>query len=285
MDLAVAHPQLARQATHRQLGAARLLAVVADKVAVERQFYPAGFHHRVLEGGVTAGVPAGVEVGKAVQWRTITGRIVQQMIGAKPQATAQTEDLLAHRAVHFPRVAGGVLLGKSNADLHRPPGVHRVKGTEQLLPHRHHPDKVIKNGAQLLFRLHIVQTVAIAFTVWRGDLQRGMDQKRRNVHFFRPAVNFLPGDFIQPRHHRIGLIVRLLLRDRQHRADVFFRRRQLLAVKRGGDGLRPGLPILDAGRHFLPHHRRHVNRLLALFQRRSLLAGTGAQRHGRQQRQ
>lgn len=65
-----------------------------------------------------------------------------------------------------------------------------------------------------------------------------MDQKRRNVHFFRPAVNFLPGDFIQPRHHRIGLIVRLLLRDRQHRADVFFRRRQLLAVKRGGDGLR-----------------------------------------------
>lgn len=43
MDLAVAHPQLARQATHRQLGAARLLAVVADKVAVERQFYPLAF--------------------------------------------------------------------------------------------------------------------------------------------------------------------------------------------------------------------------------------------------
>ncbi len=65
-----------------------------------------------------------------------------------------------------------------------------------------------------------------------------MDQKRRNVHF-PPGGQFPASDFIQPRHHRIGLIVRLLLRDRQHRADVFFRRRQLLAVKRGGDGLRP----------------------------------------------
>ncbi|MCS5880382.1 hypothetical protein LNP17_06645 [Klebsiella variicola subsp. variicola] len=36
--------------------------------------------------------------------------------------------------------------------------------------------------------------------------------------------------------------------------------------------MRPGLPILDAGRHFLPHHRRYVNGLLALFQRRGLLA-------------
>ena len=178
-----------------------------------------------------------------------------------------------------------MLLSKGDADLHWAAGVHRVQGAEQLLPHRHHPDKVIKNSAQLLFRLHVVQTVAVAFAVWRGDLQRGMDQKQRNVHFFRPAVDLLPGDFIQPRHHRIGLIIGLLLRDRQHRADVLFRRRQLLAVKGGGDGLRPGLPILDAGGHFLPHHRRHVNGLLTLFQHRRLLAGTGAEHHGRQQRQ
>ena len=199
------------------------------------------------------------------------------MIGAEPQTAAQAEHLLAYGTVDFPRVAVGMLLGEGDADLHRAAGMHRVQRAEQLLPHRHHADKIIENRAQLLFGFHAIEAFAIAFAVGRFDFQRGMHQKNRDMHFLRPAVDLLPGDFIQPRHRRVGLIVGLLLRHRQHRTDVLFRRRQLLAGKGFGDGLRPGLAIFHAGGHFLPHHRGNINRLFALFQRRLRLAGAGGE--------
>ena len=87
------------------------------------------------------------------------------MIGAKPQTAAQAEHLLAHGTVDFPRIAVGVLLGESNADLHRAAGMYRVQRAEQLLSHRHHADKIIENRAQLLFGFHAIQTFAIAFAV------------------------------------------------------------------------------------------------------------------------
>ena len=44
--------------------------------------------------------------------------------------------------------------GKSNADLHRPTGAHRIKRTKQRLPHWYHADQIVKNRAQLLFCTH-----------------------------------------------------------------------------------------------------------------------------------
>jgi hypothetical protein len=58
----------------------------------------------------------------------------------------------------------------------------RVKRAKQLLPHRHHADEIIKNGAQLFLGFHRVQPFAVAFAIWRGDFERGMHQEYRDMH-------------------------------------------------------------------------------------------------------
>ncbi|MNY21911.1 hypothetical protein D3C86_1554900 [compost metagenome] len=206
------------------------------------------------------------------------------MIGTKPQPAAQGEHFLTHRTVDFPWVTAGVFLCKINADLHRPAGMHRIERSEQRLPHWHHIDKVIKNGAELLLRFHRIQPFAVAFTVWRRDFERRMHQEHRDVHFFGTSVDLFPGDFVQPRNRRIGLIHRLLLRHRQHRADILLGRRNFLALKRFRQHDRPVVTIFDAGRHLLPYHACHINRLFALFQRCSAFFGASGQHQGGEQR-
>ncbi|CSF49197.1 Uncharacterised protein [Shigella sonnei] len=76
------------------------------------------------------------------------------MVSTKPQPAAATEDFLTNCTVHFPRIPFGMLFGKSNADLHRPTGAHRIKRTKQRLPHWYHADQIVKNRAQLLFCTH-----------------------------------------------------------------------------------------------------------------------------------
>lgn len=67
-----------------------------------------------------------------------------------------------------------------------------------------------------------------------------MDQKRRNVPFFRP-YNFLPGDFIQPGTTGLILIVKLSLCATASTEQTFSSVGAASGcLKRGGDGLRPG---------------------------------------------
>ncbi len=125
------------------------------------------------------------------------------MIRTKPQSATQGEDLLTHRPVDFPRITVRMLLSKGNADLHRATGMHRIERAKQLLPHRHHINEIIKNGAQLFLGFHRIQPIAIAFAVWRGDFKGGMHQENRDMHRFRATVDLFPGNFVQPRHHRV----------------------------------------------------------------------------------
>ncbi len=177
-----------------------------------------------------------------------------------------------------------MLLGKGDADLHRPAGMHRVKGAEQLLPHRHHIDKIVKDGAKLFFGFHRIQPVAVALAVGRGNFKGRMHHKRRDVQLLCPAINLLPGDLIEPRHRGIGLIERLLLGHCQYRADVLLGGGDFLAVEGFCQRRRPLVAILHAGRHFLPHHACHINRFFALFQRGGALFRTAGQHQGGKQR-
>ncbi|SAF47143.1 Uncharacterised protein [Enterobacter cloacae] len=96
-----------------------------------------------------------------------------------------------------------MLFRKCDTHLHRTAGMHRIQRSKQLLPHRHHIDEIIENGAKLLLGFHRIQPFAIAFTVWRGDFKGGMYQENRDMHRFGPAVDLFPGDFVQARHNRI----------------------------------------------------------------------------------
>ncbi|MNR68472.1 hypothetical protein D3C85_1930420 [compost metagenome] len=58
-----------------------------------------------------------------------------------------------------------MLLGKIDADLHWPAGMHRVEAAEQGLAHGHHADEIIENRAQLLFAARGIQPVAVGFAV------------------------------------------------------------------------------------------------------------------------
>ena len=144
MNLSVAQRQLVRQLPDRFFSTARLVAAVENHVAIQRQFHARGFTDRILESRITARVPTGVKVGVAIDRRRIARRVVQQMVSAEPQTAAQGKDLLADGAVHLPRVVILMLFGKGDADLHRTAGMNRVKRAKQLLPHRHHTDKVVE---------------------------------------------------------------------------------------------------------------------------------------------
>ena len=173
-----------------------------------------------------------------------------------------------------------MLFREGDTDLHRTAGMHRIQRAKQLLPHRHHIDEIIENGAELFLGFHRIQPFAVAFTVWRGDFKGGMHQENRDMHRLGPAVNLLPGDFVQARHDRIGLIHRFLLRHRQHRADILLSGRDFLTFEGCGQRISPRTAILHAGGHFLPHHARHINGLLPFFERGGPFFGTARQHEG-----
>ncbi|MNC16369.1 hypothetical protein D3C75_642230 [compost metagenome] len=91
------------------------------------------------------------------------------MRNAEIHAAASGEHFMTNRALHRVRIALGLLLGKINADLHRPAGMHRVEAAEQGLAHRHHADEVIENSAQFLFTARGIQAAAVAFAVGRVE--------------------------------------------------------------------------------------------------------------------
>ena len=117
------------------------------------------------------------------------------MICTKPQPTTAAKHFLTYRPRHFPRIPAGVLLSKRDTDLHWTTGMYRIKRSEQCLPHRHHVDEIIKDSAKLFFRLHRIQTLAVAFPRWRVNLQRGMHDKQRDMHTFCATINLFPGYF------------------------------------------------------------------------------------------
>ena len=161
----LAHVQLARQRANRTLGLAGLAAAVNDQVAVEGQLDATGTANCGLKRGVATGVPAGIEVGEAVQRFAIAGRVVEQVGDTEIHATATREDFVADRTFPFIGVGPPAVLGKGDADLHRTTGLDRIERAEQLLAERHDAEEVIEDRTQLLFGAHGRETLAIGLAV------------------------------------------------------------------------------------------------------------------------
>ncbi|MNZ81045.1 hypothetical protein D3C78_997010 [compost metagenome] len=237
-----------------------------DQVAVQRQRNARGKAYRLLERGVAAGVPAGVEVGEAVQRPRVVGRIPKQVGDAEVHAAAPGEDFLANGALDRIGVALRIGFGEGDAHLHRATGVHRVQAAEQFLAEGHHADEVVEDGAQLLLGAHREQALFVGFAGGRVDLESGAHQQRRHVQATGAPLDFLPGDLRQPRHGRIGLVGGLLLGDRQYRAEVAVAGRDALGGEGGLDIRGPALAVRHLGwhqpDHLGPHFGRAQHRLL-----------------------
>ncbi|MNH07735.1 hypothetical protein D3C79_671320 [compost metagenome] len=175
-NLRVAQPQLHPQLARRQFGAAGHDRTRGDQVAVQRQRHPRGLAQRRLERGIAAGVPTGVEIGKAVELTRVMGGVTQQVRYAEIQATPSREHFLANGAVMGVGIILGMLLGEIDADLHRPAGVHRVEPTEQALAQRHAGDDLVEQRAQLLLAAHLAQALLVGLPVARRGLQCPVDQ-------------------------------------------------------------------------------------------------------------
>lgn len=172
-----------------------------------------------------------------------------------------------------------MLFGEFDADLHRPAGMHRVEPTKQRAPHRHHADEVIEDRAQFLFAARRAQAFAVGLAVRRTHLQRTADQQAGDMHLGGAAVDFVAGDFAQPRHRRIGLKGRFLLGDGQHRTQVLRGRADVLRGERGVDVGGPALAIRSLRRH-QPHDLRLD--LGGRTRRRFAIALAGATGQGQQ---
>ncbi|MCY1527548.1 hypothetical protein D9M68_626170 [compost metagenome] len=248
------------QCAHRELRGASLARSVDDQVAIQRQGNARGQAHGALEGRIPAGVPAGVEVGEAIQGLRVAGRIAQQVGDAEIHAAASSEDFLANGTVHRVGVILRIGFRESDADLHRPAGMHRVEVAEEFPPQRHHVDEIVEDRAQFLLGTRGIEPLAVGLARGRIDLQRGVHHECRDMQTAGAAQDLLPGDLRQPRYRRVHLVGGLLLGDRQHRTEVAIARRDAL----GGEGrLDIGGPALTVGslrRQQADHLGAHLGR-------------------------
>ncbi len=248
-DRRVAHVQALAEAAHGQFGGARRARAVADQIAIQRQRNPRDATHRALERGVATGIPAGVEVGEAVQRRRVVRRIAKQVGDAEIHAAAPAEHLAADAAVQRIGIAVRVLLGESDADLHRPAGVYRVEAAEQLAAHGHDGDEIVECLAQFLLRARRGQALAVGAAIGRLDIQRRADQERRHVQLAGTTLDLAGGDPAQAGHRRVDLVGGLLLGHRQHRTEILVAGVDLLGGKGRVDIAGPPLAIAHRGRH------------------------------------
>ncbi|MNE00101.1 hypothetical protein D3C80_924980 [compost metagenome] len=162
----VAHVQPLAEGAYRQLGGARLIGTVVNQVAVQRQRNARRAADCALEGRVAAGVPTGIEVGKAVNRLAVVGRIAQQVSDTEIHAATAAKDFAANGAVNRVWIAFGMGFGEGNTHLHRPGGMHRIEAAKQFLPHRHRINHVIKDIAQIFLGAHLIEPLAVALAVW-----------------------------------------------------------------------------------------------------------------------
>ena len=200
-----------------------------------------------LERGVAAGVPAGVEVGEAVYGLVVVGGVAQQVGDAEVHAATPAEHFLAQGAVVGIGIAACMLLGEGNADLHRPTGVHRVEGAEQLPAQGHHADKVIEDRTQLFLAAHSGQALGVGLAGGRLQIEGGRNQKARDMQAAGATVDFLAGDLAQAGHLGVGLEGGLLLGNGQHGTQVAVAGVQLLAGKSHLDICGPALAVFHCG--------------------------------------
>ncbi|MNV48681.1 hypothetical protein D3C71_1406000 [compost metagenome] len=164
------------EGAHRQFRGAGHDRTVANEVAIQRQRDARSPTHSILERGIAAGVPTGVEIGEAIQRLRVIHRIAEQMGDAEVHPATTGKDFTADRTVHRVGIILGLLLGKLDADLHRPAGVHRVEACEQRLAHGHHADEIIENRAQFLLAARRIQAIAVGFSIGRIDPQSSANQ-------------------------------------------------------------------------------------------------------------
>ncbi|MNO99972.1 hypothetical protein D3C76_917570 [compost metagenome] len=246
---AVAQIYLLAQGTYRKLGSACRKGAVVDQVAVTGQLDARGQADGVLESRIAAGVPAGIEIGKAVQRFVVVGWIAEQMGDAEIHASAPAEHFLADRTLYRIGIVLGPAFGEVDADLHRPTGVHRVEPAKQCLPQGGHADEIIENRAQLFLRAHLGQALVIGLAGGRVQLQGRIDQQVRHMQLGRSLVDFSAGDPGQPRDLRVYLEGGFLLDDGQYRTQVFIGRGNVLGGKGGIDIGGPAFTVRGFRRH------------------------------------
>ncbi|MNY21731.1 hypothetical protein D3C86_1552960 [compost metagenome] len=90
---------------------------------------------------------------------------------AEIHAAAAGKDFTTNRAIHRVGIPLGLLLGKIDADLHRPTGVYRVETGEQGLAHGHHADEIIEDRTQFFLTARCIEAVAVGFAIGRTHPQ------------------------------------------------------------------------------------------------------------------
>src|SRR5438105_13419611 len=126
-----------RQHARRELRApglaGRMPVIVAYEIAIEIERYPRHLGYGALECRVAAGILPRVEVGEAIEWPRVGGRVIEQMGDSEIDATAAGGQLVADRSRKRIRVrlGRGEGLGELNADLHRADRAHRIAISKQ----------------------------------------------------------------------------------------------------------------------------------------------------------
>ena len=304
MDRLLTHVDPAGDGINREFRLARQVGVIADQIAIQSQCGTAQTADSGLKSGVATGIPAGVEVGKAVEGIGVLRLIAEDMFGTKPDTAAAGKDFVADGLLDRIGVTAGIGLGKGDAHLHRAAGVHRVHVAKQGLAHRQHADHVFENFAHLPLGAKRIDALGIALACRRVDGERGPHHKLGDQQLGRPRVDLLPGDLAKARHHGVGLIGRLLLCHRQHGTDVVIVDCHSLGSERRHHIVGPPL-LVDHMAGQKPHDAAlHVRRLARLHgwrgrlfgghcrarcvarcRGRSGVAGTAGQQQGDQQRQ
>ena len=247
-DSVMAQAQLLAKGPYRQLGGADRVRTRDGQVAIKCQWYARRTADGILKSGIAAGVPARIEVGKAINRLCVVHRITQQVSDAEIHTAASGEDFLADRAGHGVGVLPCAFFGKGDADLHRPAGVYRVQAAKQVFAQWHHADEIIKNGAQLALGAGRIQALIVGFTVGRSDAQGTAHYKLGDMQLAGAAVDFTAGDLAQPRHRRVGLKGRFLLGHSQHGTQVFIGGRQALGSECDLDIRCPAGAVRNLGR-------------------------------------
>jgi len=297
VDGLLAHVDPAGDAVNRELGLARQVRVVANQIPVQGQGLAADPADRRLEGSIAARVPARIEVGEAIEGIRVVGRIAEDVSGAKPDAPAAGEDFVADGLLHGIGVAAGVGLGEGDADLHGAAGAHRVEVAEELPAHGHRTYHVLEDLAHLPLGTKGIDARGIGLAGGGLDGERRAHHELGDEQLGRPSVDLLPGNLAKAGHHGIGLVGGLLLRHRQHAADVVIAHRQPLARERRHHVVGPARLVGYLARqeaHYAALHVRRLARLhglgllgdgCGLLHGRRRLAGTPRQQCGHQQRQ
>src|SRR5688572_231325 len=211
-DLSFTEADAVTQFAYREFGLARVTAVFAQQIAIDRETRLAQGTQRVLKSRVAAGVVSRVEIREAVQHRVVADGIVEQMSDAEVESTTAGE-YFAPPIRERVRISRGLhmRLRERNTHLHRPTGPHGIEIGEEPPAERHRADEVLEDIAQGSFGPGLPQSLGVTAPVGRARVQCEGNQGARDVITRGALIDFPAHHGRQSGHHRIHLKSRFLL--------------------------------------------------------------------------